>query len=263
MISTHVASPVRRVRVGPGALDQLPAELAALGVERPLLACSRTLAAQGGVVERIRALAQQPALPCFTELSQHTPEASVEALGRLLRQQDRDGVISLGGGSVIDGVKVAIHRSGLASRHLAVPTTLSGAEFTPTAGITASASGNKVGLRVWESAPQTVILDPRLCLRTPLRLWLASGVRALDHAVETAWSPEHDPLLGMLAQEAAARLWRLLPECRRRPRALEPRQGLQVAAWWAALGLAGASMGPSHTLSRLLGARFGIPHGIT
>jgi alcohol dehydrogenase class IV len=36
-----------------------------------------------------------------------------------------------------------------------------------------------------------------------------------------------------------------------------------VAAWWAALGLAGNTMGPSHLLGRSLGATFGIPHGIT
>jgi alcohol dehydrogenase class IV len=66
-----------------------------------------------------------------------------------------------------------------------------------------------------------------------------------------------------LAAAAIRRLRRSLPTCRERPEELPARLDSQVAAWWAALGLAGNTMGPSHLLGRSLGATFGIPHGIT
>ncbi|MGH7698289.1 MAG: iron-containing alcohol dehydrogenase [Candidatus Dormibacteria bacterium] len=263
MTSTYTSSPARRVRFGVGALGELKGEREQLGVERPLLAISASLARDADLMGQIWAQLGGEAQVPFTGLSQHTPEEAVTQLVDRLEAGDHDGVVSLGGGSVIDGVKVAIHRLGRRLPHLAIPTTLSGAEFTPTAGITAGVEPQKVGLKLPEAAPRTVILDPRLSLATPERLWLATGVRALDHAVETVWSPEQDPLLTHLAEEAIRRLRALLPECRHWPEALATRGDLQVAAWWAALGLAGATMGPSHTLSRLLGASFGIPHGIT
>ncbi len=175
-----------------------------------------------------------------------------------------DGVVSLGGDSVIDGCTAALHGIGTTGRsHIAVPTTLSGAEFTPSAGVIDSESHRKRGLRDPDAAPRVVLLDPEVTLATPERLWLSTGIRALDHAVETIWAPERDALASWLSPEAIRRLRNSLPECRDRPQDVEAHQGAQVAAWWAALGLAGSTMGPSHQLGRILGASFEIRHGIT
>lgn len=43
--------------------------------------------------------------------------------------------------------------------------------------------GNKVVLAAPELAPAGIILDAELTLATPERLWLSTGLRALDHAV--------------------------------------------------------------------------------
>jgi alcohol dehydrogenase class IV len=147
--------------------------------------------------------------------------------------------------------------------HLALPTTLSGAEFTATAGITEAATGQKRSVFDRRAAPRVVILDPEITVATPQRLWLASGIRAVDHAVETVLSPVQDELCTYLALEALRRLRLALPQCQREPADLSARHRAQVAAWWAALGLASVPMGPSHSLGRLLGAPFGVPHGIT
>ncbi len=264
MLSLHQASPARRVLLGPGGLSQLRAEIDRAEMSKVVLVASATLASSTDVVSRVEDLLRGPHQATFTGVRQHTPENAVHQLSDLLDQTGANGVISLGGGSVIDGCKAAIHQCGASGiSHLAVPTTLSGAEFTASAGITDSATHRKRGVVDFAAAPSRVILDPEPTLHTPPRLWLATGIRALDHAVETVWAPEQDPLTTHLAVEAIRGLLVSLPACAEHPEDGQPRLAAQTAAWWAALGLAGNTMGPSHHLGRILGATFEIPHGIT
>lgn len=229
-----------------------------------MIVSSATLYRDTAMVSGLEQTLKPHHLATFTKLSQHTPAAAVEELATLLRELRADAVVSVGGGSVIDGCKAALHSRGAGSAvHLALPTTLSGAEFTATAGVTDAGTGQKRSVFDRRAAPRVVILDPEITLATPERLWLASGIRAVDHAVETVLSPIQDELCTHLALEALRHLRSDLPQCRREPEDLSARHRAQVAAWWAALGLASVPMGPSHSLGRLLGAPFEIPHGIT
>ncbi len=264
MSTLHLSSPAERVLLGAGTSAAVPGELARQGRERVVLACSATLARETPLVRGLEEALGERHRATYTGLSQHSPEAAVLALAELLRRHGADALVSFGGGSVIDGGKAALQMAEATSAlHLALPTTLSGAEFTESAGITEATTGAKRSLRDRRSAPKVVVLDPELSLSTPLWLWLSSGVRALDHAVEAVLAPEPDPLATLLALEAVRRLREALPGCRARERDLEARLQAQTAAWWAALCLAALPMGPSHQLGRLLGAPFQVPHGIT
>ncbi len=260
----HQASPARRVLFGRGALGELAAEVDRSGGSGVVLVTSATLRSATTLVDAVEAMLAGRHRATFSQVREHTPATAVRQLQDLLEQTDADCVVSFGGGSVIDGAKAAIHARGPEGiLHLAVPTTLSGAEFTPTAGVTDTETGLKRGLRDAAAAPAIVLLDPDVTTATPGRLWLSSGIRALDHAVESLWAPEDDPLTHLLAQEAIPRLRSSLLDCHADGADLEARRRAQLAAWWAAMGLAGSTMGPSHQLGRLLGATFGIPHGIT
>ncbi|HEY6538333.1 MAG TPA: iron-containing alcohol dehydrogenase [Candidatus Dormibacteraeota bacterium] len=248
---------------GRGAAAGLPGELDRAGATRVALAASSTLATRTGTISELEHSLGSRHLLTFTGLGQHTPEAAVSTLAQLLAQGQADAVVSVGGGSVIDGCKAALHEAELEAFHVAVPTTLSGAEFTPNAGVTDAATQQKRSVVDRRTAPRVVLLDPLLSLATPERLWLGSGIRAVDHAVETVLSPVGDQLGHLLALKALVRLRSALPACRQDPLDLEAREQAQVAAWWAALGLASVPMGPSHSLGKLLGAPFGIAHGIT
>lgn len=264
MSATHVSSPVERVLHGPRAVASLAEELHLREASRVVIVSSATLYRETPVISALEQALQPHHLATFTKLSQHTPETAVEELATLLRELRADAVVSVGGGSVIDGCKGALHsRRTESAVHLALPTTLSGAEFTASAGITDAATRQKRSVFDRRAAPRVVILDPQLTLATPDRLWLGSGIRAVDHAVETVLSPIQDELCTYLALEALRRLRMALPQCHRDPQDLSARHRAQVAAWWAALGLASVPMGASHSLGKLLGAPFGIPHGIT
>src|SRR5439155_19761218 len=86
-------------------------------------------------------------------------------------------------------------------RMLAVPTTLSAAEFTPFAGVTNTARKAKEGYAHPLLAPRAVILDPAMTTATPPRLWFSTGMKAVDHAVEQLCNPLRSPYADALAAE--------------------------------------------------------------
>ena len=75
---------------------------------------------------------------------------------------------------------------------IAIPTTLSGGDFNQSAGATDTRTMLKEIYRHPRLAPSVIILDPAVTVRTPQWLWLSSGIRALDHAVETVCAPAAD-----------------------------------------------------------------------
>ena len=221
----------------------------------------------------------------------HSPVEDVLALAVLLRESRAELVVALGGGSVIDGAKVAClavwrgitDRAALieaavsrgaspgawdgaapSPRLVAVPTTLSAAEFAPHAGYTDLAEGRKYrALDPW-MVPRAVLLDPAATLETPAQLFLSSGIRALDHAAERWCALEPAPFSDAVSRQAMLMLAEGLPRVAQAAGDLRARALCQQAAWLSVMGgWAGVPVGASHGLGYILGAARGVPHGIT
>jgi len=79
-------------------------------------------------------------------------------------------------------------------RTVTIPTTLSAGEYTASAGCTDTARQVKESYGHPLMMPKTVLLDPRASLHTPEWLFLSTGIRAVDHAVEDICSPECQPI---------------------------------------------------------------------
>src|SRR5260370_5813169 len=148
-------------------------------------------------------------------ISHPPPAASVAAAPEAAADAKPDLLISFGGGSPIDAAKSVAFalatgldltdphaaeraRDYSPSRddlvpHLAIPTTLSAAELSGLAGFTTETEHEKVGLRGEALIPRAVFFDAELTLGTPLQLWLSTGIRAVDHAVETLLAPRSHP----------------------------------------------------------------------
>jgi alcohol dehydrogenase class IV len=264
---SHYFLPLERVLFGPGSLNELAGEVDRLGSKRAFLITGRSLSERSDLVERVSSLLGEQLVGVFAEIRQHTPGSDVERAARAAHAARADLLLSLGGGSPIDGAK-AVARAlkqagGRLPMHLAIPTTLSAAEFSHRVGVTDEATKAKTGFADPQLAPRSVILDAEVTLATPMEVWLSSGVRALDHAVETLYSPGFHPLPDVLALEAGARLTRLLPSSRGSPEDIGVRTELQLAAWMSYFGQVNTPMGMSHNLGRRIGATFGVLHGIT
>lgn len=92
-----------------------------------------------------------------------------------------------------DGTKVVPEVASPPLRQIIVPTTLSGAEFSKIGGATDPVREVKDLYIGREIGGQAVILDAAITVHTPDWLWLSTGLRAIDHAVETICSRAPQP----------------------------------------------------------------------
>ena len=258
-----------KVISGIGTLAALAGELDRLGCRRAVIVTGRSL---GGspLLDRVREKIGPRLAAVFAGARQHVPAATIGDLASVMREAGADAVVSFGGGSPIDTAKGAIHAvSGDEERpapvHLAIPTTLSAGEFTALAGVTDETTRVKLATADRRMMARVVIMDAELTVETPAWLWAASGVRALDHAVESIYSSRHHPFCDALASRAIQMLRAHLPEslATTGATALEHRAQCQVAAWMSVFGMIHAGFGLSHVLGHQIGPRWNVPHGIT
>lgn len=258
--------PVDKVIFGPGKVQTLPSELERLEANRVLLLTTPSVS-RTPLLARIVPLLGDRCAAVWAGSQQFTPSKTVDTLVQLFEQHAADLIVTLGGGSVIDAAKAAIWEhargTGIFLNHISLPTTLSASEFSSMFGVTDERTKNKSGARHPRLAPLVVILDAQLTEHTPDWLWLASGIRALDHAVETVYAPDHQPATDAPALEAIRLLFTYLPHSTGGNSKQNARQQCQIAAWMSFFGIANITLGLSHTLGRELGPRYNIPHGNT
>jgi len=281
-----------RVHFGVSAAEGISAELAQRGARRVFVVTSRSLNRNTAAVKQALETVQPQVVGLFDECIEHTPRDTVIALTRRLRETQADLIVSIGGGTVIDTVKVAlvclaegvddvdamsqwhmrVNADGTRHtpqprlppcRQIAVPTTLSGAEFSDLGGCTDTRHGTKQVYTGTYIGAAAVILDPRITLHTPQRLWLSTGIRAVDHAVESLCSINAQPLIDATSVRALSLLGRALTRYATDPQDLDARLEAQLGAWLAAMGIRRTEYGASHGLGHALGADAGVPHGIT
>jgi alcohol dehydrogenase class IV len=274
--------PMDRVVFGPGAVRSLPQELDRLGLQRALVITGESISTRTDLFWYVEQLLGPRHAAGYTGARQHVPASTVAEAADLAREAGADCLVSLGGGSPIDTAKAVAHRlafggeaRGLGERpggrlegpaplpHFAVPTTLSAGEFTHFGGVTDEATRVKGGVGEPRLVPRVVFLDPQMTLNTPERLWLSTGIKALDHAVECFLNPNHQPVTDTLALEAVRLLFEHLPQTRSDPTDLNSRMQCQIAAWMSLFSAASVRTGLSHALGHQIGARCDVPHGIT
>ncbi|KAI0743394.1 alcohol dehydrogenase IV [Daedaleopsis nitida] len=266
---------LRGVYYGPGCVKTaLPQLLDILGAKKAFVVTGRSLFHNTDVVKSVeRILNERKAYAAtFYDVREHSPIAGIKSGMQQLKESGADIIVTVGGGSPICASKAMLYylqqeTGGSFLRHIAIPTTLSAAEYTNRAGHT-NEEGYKTIVSSPELLPAGIILDAELTLATPERLWLSTGFRALDHAVENLYRPLVPMPLKYLCYAALADLFTYLPRCKGDPHDLEARQRVQVASWMSQWPYkqekhTHSTAALSHSLGQKMGARYGIPHGIT
>ena len=291
LTGTHRNSLQEQVIYGRPAREALLELAKAFGVRRLMITTTASLAGDGGPARALAGELGDACVGVFAGVSAHSPREGVIAGAREARRLGADLLVAVGGGSVIDATKVmqlalwagvdtaealGPYRAGsgpdradvtaltVGVRMVAVPTTLSAAEFTPFAGVTDAARHSKEGYAHPLLAPRAVILDPAMTLTTPPWLWASTGMKAVDHAVEQLCNPVRSPYADALAEAGLKTLAKALPASHARPADLDLRLDCQVGMWLAMSGAAsGRGLGASHAIGHTLGGTYGIPHGLT
>ncbi|KAF2279008.1 Dehydroquinate synthase-like protein [Westerdykella ornata] len=262
---------LQKLYYGPDSVSQHLTSCLPTPQSKAFIITGTSLATKTPLVEQVESLLADRHAGTFSKIGEHAPVAQLDEATKIIEGDSSvDTVISIGGGSPIDSAKAISYRlhskSGKWLYHIAIPTTLSASECTMMAGFT-EANGVKTGIRAPELVPHVVLYDSRFAIYTPERLWLSTGMRALDHAVELLYHPTATEMPAKwLTLQAAASLFENLPKYKREPRDEDVVTRLQLAAF-ASLGFLGTNMrgglGLSHGLGYALGSPYGIPHGIT
>lgn len=269
-VGEHINLPQEKVIYGAGSLARLADEVDRLERQRAFIVTGQSLTTDTPVIREVEAILDHRHAGTFSGIRQHAPESGIHEAVRQGQQLQVDVLVSVGGGSPIDATKAVAH--GLAEAgdgdyppHIAIPTTLSAAEFSHVAGYKDEVSQEKTGFADRRATPRIVILEPAITLHTPMWLWLSSGIRALDHAVETLYSDGYHPVSDVLALQAIAGLFEFLPRCKDDPQSLQARHACQLAAWMSYFSPAsvGAHRGLSHVIGKRIGAAYNVPHGVT
>ena len=224
------------VRWGLGELEGVLAELA---VTRPFLVASRRWKPPVEVSGEWR------------EVPSHRIADAVAAAA------EADGVLAVGGGSAIDLGKAISSETGLPL--VSVPTTYSGAEWTPSFGIRAPDRRMKGGGSGATLAG--IVYEPELTLGLPRPETVGTAMNALDHTAEALYVKGRNAEGDREALAGAGLIGTWLPRVVEAPDDLEARRALLEGAMHAGAALAAAGLGLAHAMAQALGGRFGLSHG--
>jgi len=291
----HGHQDIERVVYGRPSGAAVRAEAERLGAKRVFVTTTKSVAQSALLADIIKELGDRYA-GVYAGITAHSPRPCVVEGAQRAREAKADLIVTVGGGSAIDATKVMLialwqnvnaiedldaYRAGRpkegaappseairppadAIRMIAVPTTLSAAEFNAYAGISDPRHGIKESFGHRLIVPRVIVLDPAATLATPMDLMLSTGLKAVDHAIERLCSQQANPFALGTSTEALKLLTSALPAHKAHPDDREARMNLQFGMWLSiGAGTSGVGVGASHGIGHVLGAACHVPHGHT
>jgi alcohol dehydrogenase class IV len=274
---------------GQGTVEQLISEMDRCGVSKAMIVTSPSVS-KTPLLDRIKSILGERCVEVYPRSKQHAPLSRVFEGAEVFEKSGADCLVDLGGSSAVDmtkGIAMAAKTKDLSifkgsakkagnekiihveqdnvgglAPIFAIPTTLSGAEFTYQAGLTEDETGKKDQYYERSSLPKTIIMDPEMTLYTPRDLWITTGIKALDHSVERLYSVKSNYFSDAIVLKSIQLLIENLPLCDDEFDNLEVRVKLQLAAFMAQFCTKNVNVGIGHAIDHQLCAIYDIPHGI-
>jgi len=266
------------------ALSLLPAQLKTLGIRKPMLITGASVRSQPSYQRVLSSLEPwQPVI--LSPVPSHASVQWVTGAAQVARDQGVDAFIAFGGGSCCDTAQATalLQAEGgeltqyairftppstlvaptlVKPKHpvIAIPTTASGAEMTPSMGIT-DEHGHKFILHDVGTMSRVVLLDPVANLEVPPGILMNTGFNALAHVLEGLYSLQRTPITDALCLHTIPLLVRSLPAVLEQPQSVAARAELMTAAHLAGRVIANARTALHHAICHAIGSRCGVGHG--
>ena len=265
---------------GPGAIKEIPGELAARGFTKALVVSDQVLV-DTGVTGRVTDLLDAVGFPydLFSDVAPNPPIENVKAGVAAFAAAGADVLIAIGGGSPQDTCKAvgivtanpefADVRSleGVAATKkpsvpiVAVPTTAGTAsETTINYVITDTERQRKFVCVDPHDIPVLAIVDPEMIATAPRGLKVATGLDALTHAIEGYVTQGAWELSDLFHLKAIQTIAASLPAAADGDPAAMDRMAL--AQYVAGMGYSNVGLGLVHAMAHPLGAFYSSPHGV-
>jgi alcohol dehydrogenase len=275
---SFVFSSPTRITYGAGSVSEVGLEADRLGIAKAIVVSDRILAEKTGVVKAVERSLGKRHVATFLDVPPDSGVNVVMAGYEVARAAGADGVVSVGGGSVIDtakGVSILVREGGhlrdfegfqiltrRAAPHIVVPTTAgTGSEVTYVAVIKDEDAHRKLLFGDYNILPDAAILDPELTVGLPPFLTAATGMDAISHALEAMHSLQREPVADALALHALRMLKEAIPACVAEPGNVAARGSQLLAATLAGAAFSNAQVGLVHAMAHTVGARHGVHHG--
>ncbi|TVM35238.1 alcohol dehydrogenase [Oceanidesulfovibrio marinus] len=267
-----------RIVFGPGYVQKVGEEAKRFG-STAMVVTGRTATTRSGALDAVVASLEAAGLAVvkFAEVESDPSVAIVEKGAALAREKGVDVLVALGGGSPMDaakGMAILMTNEGPIATYekeqpanagapiIAVPTTAGTAsEITRFTVITDPEARIKMLITFPGIIPRVAVLDPELTVSMPPAITAATGMDALTHAMEAYISLRGNALTAVQALEAIELIGDNLVRAVMNGADMEARQNMLLGQMLAGFAFSNASVALVHSMSRPLGAHFGIPHG--
>ena len=271
-----------KVIYGEGLVNDFTHELEELGVKNYFIVSDQVLNSLG-LIEQIKTGLEEAGFTITGEFYDVPQDASVEAVNCISRQatdSGAEGLIAIGGGSVIDAAKAANFvfseggdliedYSGAATLtrplkpFIVIPTTAgTGSENTLVAIIYDVANKTKLAFSDKYLLPDLAVLDPVMTQSLPPGLTASTGMDALTHAVESYLGVDSSPHSEALAVAAIKYIFKYLVRATQKGDDLEARGGMLIAANMAGSSFSHSMVGCVHAMAHAVGGLTRVPHGV-
>lgn len=266
--------------LGQGAVDDAIGDIKTLGFKHALIVTDKPLVNIGLVGEVAEKLGQNGITSTIYDGVQPNPTVTnVEAGLALLKANQCDFVISLGGGSPHDcakGIALVATNGGSIKDYegldqsaksqlplVAINTTAGTAsEMTRFCIITDEARHIKMAIVDKHTTPLLSVNDPELMLKKPASLTAATGMDALTHAVEAYVSIAANPITDACAIKAIELIQANLVNAVENGQDINAREQMAYAQFLAGMAFNNASLGYVHAMAHQLGGFYDLPHGV-
>lgn len=266
--------------LGKDAVTEAIGDIKTLGFKNALIVTDKPLVEIGLVAQVTDKLASNDiASVVFDGVQPNPTTGNVVAGLELLKENNCDFVISLGGGSPHDcakGIALVATNGGSIKDYegldvstkpqlplVAINTTAGTAsEMTRFCIITDEERHIKMAIVDKNTTPLLSVNDPELMLLKPAGLTAATGMDALTHAIEAYVSIAANPITDACAIKAIELIKGNLVEAVENGQSIEARDQMAYAQFLAGMAFNNASLGYVHAMAHQLGGFYDLPHGV-
>ena len=262
---------------GEGVVNDLGNQAKGLGISKVIVLTDEFIVKTDGYKTCIKSLKDAGVgVVEFTECIADSPSDVVHAASRLAKTEKVDGIVGIGGGSVLDtakGVNLLFNNPEPVTDYfgappqkpgypyICVPTTAgTGSEVTVFGVLMNSQTGAK-GPAVFSPA-SLAILDPVMTVTAPPSITAATGMDAFAHAAEAMTSKTENPKADVLALDAIKRIAQSLPKAVANGNDMAARADLLLASNFAGIAFGDAMVQFGHAIAHSAGAKFHLAHGV-
>lgn len=263
---------------GNNKIAELHSLFSELNLKNGLLVSAPTFI-ENGLADKVMEYSKGALIKTFSDITPNPTVSNVDDCAKVIRENNIEFVVALGGGSALDCAKAAAScamtpysivefHSGarkLGPEHLpliAIPTTSgTGSEVTPVAVLSDPNRGSKAPIASNNFYPSHAIIDPTLTLTMPSSITAATGMDVLSHALEGFWSKGHQPICDTFALHAAKLVFDYLIMAYEDGSNLLAREKMSEASVIAGLAFGLPKTAGSHACSFPLTNIYHMPHG--